>query len=371
MNKLKRSVLQEAHDEHKLVTVDLYSRKNYRGFVKSIHDKSIILQLINETGMSNGVKRVRFSSIQSVETKRKTLEKIERTSFENNCDKICPIVSFDLQKFNEKIESLKSGNVIVSVYFNAEDYYSGTIVGYKESEITLLYLDEYDNKCDGVSIIKKECIENIVARGRKADLPLMQIDTAATIVDILQHANANHILIGLKTTVVDWGELIIGYIYSVDEEHVAIHEIDEYGRLIGLTRFKICEIQSVDYGSRYIGYLGTLANNKNSIDEAGRITIWERGNNMIDILHLATTENEIVSLYTDEYTYLCRIYTIGKYEIIVQLVDYDGSFDGICCININDIIGIRRNGLPEQRAMKLLKLNLIKNRKSQVDSKTN
>jgi hypothetical protein len=171
---------------------------------------------------------------------------------------------------------------------------------------------------------------------------------------IIENALKNKQLIGVNTIDLEWDESIIGFIIKIDETSFDIHEIDEYGRLIGCTSLRFESIVKLEYGDRYQNRLAFLHENATSFDPNFRNTYWLESESLCERLNNAKLEKSIVTLFFDDNEYATGfIESVNENITMFKNVGSEGDEDGYSCFKTDNILGFRVNDLNEQR-IKLL-----------------
>lgn len=174
---------------------------------------------------------------------------------------------------------------------------------------------------------------------------------------ILKEMVKKNTLIGIRTNNLDWDETIVGFINSIEETCFTINEIDKYGLLIGSTIIKIEDVINIDINDRYLKRLKYIYDNKSIFNYNDRTTIWGTGDELIKYFKLLFEKKSITTFFYDEEDYLTGI--LMKYDkkyIKIMCVGDEGDEDGISYYPIDKLIGLRYDGIEEQR-IKLLYQN--------------
>ncbi len=174
---------------------------------------------------------------------------------------------------------------------------------------------------------------------------------------LLINALQTRTLIGIRTTMLEWGKRIIGFIDEVAGDYCVINEIDEYGFFIGKPHIHFGDIVNIDIDDPYQKRLMFLHRHKDAFDIDARLTIWEKGAKLIPYFDELIKSGSIVTLFFDEDDYLTGC--LSEYsdeELVIDCVGSDGDEDGRSCYPIDKIIGLRYNGIEEQK-IKLLRDN--------------
>lgn len=167
---------------------------------------------------------------------------------------------------------------------------------------------------------------------------------------ILQQALKEKTLIGVRTSLEDWDEVIIGFLVHLDESFLTINEIDENGYLSGNTIIKIDSIISLDYNDRYQKRLKCIYEKHSTFKPNEQITIWKEGSELIIHFKNLIESKKIATFYFDEENYVLG--TLIKYDqefIQIKNIGREGDEDGISCLHIDKLIGIKYDGIEEQK----------------------
>ena len=170
----------------------------------------------------------------------------------------------------------------------------------------------------------------------------------------LKKALKDKSLIGIRTHSQDWGESIIGFIVKMDETSFLINEIDEYGSYIGTTSIEIEDVINIDVDDRYQKRLTFIHDNVLTFNINNRITVWKEGQMLIPYFNDLIENKTITTFYFNEDDYATGV--VLKYDeaqIMINNIGSEGDEDGISCHYIDRLIGLRYNGLEEQK-IKLL-----------------
>lgn len=176
---------------------------------------------------------------------------------------------------------------------------------------------------------------------------------------VLENALKERSLVGIRTQAQDWDESIIGFIIKKEESSIVVKEIDEYGKLIGNTSIEILEIIAIDVKDRYQIRLAYIHENETFLNADSRVTIWKSGSSLINQLAELLKSKEITTFYFDEDNYAIGI--VLDYDeryLKINSIGSDGLDDGISYHLIDDLSGLKFNGLEEQKIKLLLNSSL-------------
>jgi hypothetical protein len=171
---------------------------------------------------------------------------------------------------------------------------------------------------------------------------------------VLESAIRDGILIGLRTDDQESDESIIGFGTELKESMLTLNEVDEYGSLIGKTVIHINSIISIDLRDRYQERLQFIHDQKSNFDPNKRVTQWGSGSELITSLGFLTEEKIISTFFfeNDEYS-VGYLESYNSETFLINNIGLEGDDDGTSCYLIDRLVGIRYNGLEEQK-IKLL-----------------
>jgi len=176
---------------------------------------------------------------------------------------------------------------------------------------------------------------------------------------ILEKTMKNKSIIGIRTISQEVGESIIGFIIKFDESSFTINEIDEFGFFIGYTIIEIENIINIDVNDRYLKRLMFIHNNSKNLNINERITVWKEGFKLLPLLKEIKRDQKITTFYLNDDEYVVGyILKIDDGQIEINNIGREGDEDGISYHFINNLIGVRLNGLEEQK-IKLLYENRV------------
>lgn len=157
-------------------------------------------------------------------------------------------------------------------------------------------------------------------------------------------------LIGIRTTLINWDELIIGNIIKLDDVSFNINEIDEYGVYIGVTIINIEDLTHIVYQDSYLQQLKILSENNTHFDINKRVTVWSDEKNYQYYFSTIKEQKKIATFFLEEDNYVTGIITDYNDDyFLIEEIGSNGEKDGYSCYLVRDLIGIRYNGLQEQK----------------------
>ncbi len=171
---------------------------------------------------------------------------------------------------------------------------------------------------------------------------------------LLEKAIKERTLIGIRTSMIEWDESIIGFIVDLDESYFTINEIDEYGFPIGNTQIAIEDVISINIDDRYQKRLKYVYDNNSMFDVNRRVTVWKEGEKLIPNLKELAESKQIATLFLSDDNYIIGcILKYDKTHVMIKNVGSEGDEDGVSYHPINEFIGLRYNSIKEQK-IKLL-----------------
>lgn len=102
--------------------------------------------------------------------------------------------------------------------------------------------------------------------------------------DLLLEAKNKSRLIGLRTKNMDFEESLIGFVHELNDGRVIIQEIDQYGKIEGLTSIDLKDILSVDYDDRYQKRLLCIFSNKELLDAEKKVIVYGNPEELVEIV---------------------------------------------------------------------------------------
>jgi hypothetical protein len=167
---------------------------------------------------------------------------------------------------------------------------------------------------------------------------------------LLENAFKDKSLIGIRTNVLDRGESIIGFIVELEESFFTINEIDEYGLFIGNTIIAIEDIVNIEINDRYQKRLKFIYDNSSTLNPNNRITIWKEGTELVAHFKTLIENKKITTFYFDEEDYVIGIILkFDKEYVMLNNIGIEGDEDGTSCYPIDKLIGLRYDGIEEQK----------------------
>lgn len=161
-------------------------------------------------------------------------------------------------------------------------------------------------------------------------------------------------LIGIRTNAQDWDEVIIGFVVELNEHTFIINEIDQIGQLIGNTTLEMENIISIEYNDRYQKRLQYIFENHSKFNINNQVTIWKEGSALISYFNDLVKSKKIITFYFDEDNFVIGILlNFDEDNVIIKNIGTEGDEDGESCYLIDHLIGIKYDGIDEQK-IKLL-----------------
>lgn len=147
---------------------------------------------------------------------------------------------------------------------------------------------------------------------------------------------------------------IIGYVTNIDEEHFTVEEVDKFGNTNGSTTYAIAKIANLSLDNWYLRSLQIIICNRDKLNEEKRITIHKDGKKLLSEIEYLKVNEIIVMLFFEEDQYeLGFILDYDENFILLKDVGQDGCVLGITCYQLNEVVGLRYNGLGEQKTRML------------------
>ena len=172
--------------------------------------------------------------------------------------------------------------------------------------------------------------------------------------NLLLKAYEQQKIISINTDDIEWDESIIGYIAEIDDTYFTLNEIDEYGIFIGYTTFAISNVNYVQPDDWYMRNLQIMHENQSSFNPNLQVTIWKIGKDLIPHLGILKGNEKITKFFFEDDNFVIGIVLDSDDDfLLIKNIGQDGKEEGITCYRINDIIGLRYDGLSEQK-IKLL-----------------
>jgi len=149
---------------------------------------------------------------------------------------------------------------------------------------------------------------------------------------------------------------VIGYITEVNDECFTIKEINRYGNADGSTIYNVDRIKNISLDNWYLRNLQIIIDNHNKLNRDNRVTIHKNGKEL-DAHFKNLKEKEIMTMlffnFKEDDFELGIILDYDEDCILFKRIGEDGYELGITCYRLNDITGLRCNGLDEQRTQLL------------------
>ena len=174
--------------------------------------------------------------------------------------------------------------------------------------------------------------------------------------EILKKTKENKTLIGIRINQDDWDEILIGFIYFLDTNYIIIDEIDENANSMGRTKIAISQILRIDLDDRYQNRLKFIYDNRNKISSDKQITILDTSKELLKNVDFLIKKKLICTLYFDENQYITGIILQKKLgHILVKNIGKQGDEEGVSCYMLDSLIGLKYNGIDEQKITLLYK----------------
>jgi len=143
---------------------------------------------------------------------------------------------------------------------------------------------------------------------------------------------------------------IIGYITEVDDVYFTIKEINKFGNADGISIYPVEKIKNISLDNWYLRNLQVIINTNSKLNQDNRVTIYKNGKELNPYFR-NLKENKIMTMLffkEDDYE-LGIILDYDENFISFKDIGQDGVELGITCYRLNDITGLRYNGLGEQK----------------------
>jgi len=168
--------------------------------------------------------------------------------------------------------------------------------------------------------------------------------------NILKTAFEQKKLVDINIYELEDEDSIIGYITEINDKSFKIKEIDKFGYFDGNTIYSVDKIKNISLNNWYLNGLQIIINNVNKLNQDNRVSIHKNGKELIS--HFKNLkEKEIMTMLffkKDDYE-LGIILDFDENYLLFKDIGQDGIELGITCYCIDDIIGLRYNGLGEQK----------------------
>ncbi len=177
---------------------------------------------------------------------------------------------------------------------------------------------------------------------------------------ILELANKENELIGVRTYSLELDEVIIGFVSQIEEDFFVLKEIDENVSFVGKTTIYLEDVITLFYKDRYQKRLKFLLDRKDDITIGEQTLIYAVGNQLLNNLKEILEKKNLTTFYfKDEHFATGILIELNKEHILIKNIGLEGDEDGVSCYLIDDLCGLRYNGFDEQK-LSLLYNNEIK-----------
>jgi len=168
--------------------------------------------------------------------------------------------------------------------------------------------------------------------------------------NILQTAYKQKKIVDINIYEPEDEDSIIGYITEINGECFTIQEIDRFGNLNGSTIYAVDRIKNISLDNWYLLGLQIIIDNNDKFNQDNRVTIHKKGKELTSLFK-NLKENEIMTMlfFTEDNFELGIILDYDKNCILLKDIGQDGIQLGTTCYQLKDIIGLRYNGLGEQK----------------------
>lgn len=167
--------------------------------------------------------------------------------------------------------------------------------------------------------------------------------------DLLLEAKNKSRLIGLRTKNMDFEESLIGFVHELNDGRVIIQEIDQYGKIEGLTSIDLKDILSVDYDDRYQKRLLCIFSNKELLDAEKKVIVYGNPEELVEIVRDCITNKNMIKLLFTNKNYATGIpIAVDSSHILIHSIGWEGDDDGLSAYSFSEIIGVQYNSIEEQ-----------------------
>ena len=167
--------------------------------------------------------------------------------------------------------------------------------------------------------------------------------------DLLLEAKNKSRLIGLRTKNMDFEESLIGFVHELNDGRVIIQEIDQYGKIEGLTSIDLKDILSVDYDDRYQKRLLCIFSNKELLDAEKKVIVYGNPEELVEIVKDCITNKNMIKLLFTNKNYAPGIpIAVDSSHILIHSIGWEGDDDGLSAYSFSEIIGVQYNSIEEQ-----------------------
>lgn len=170
------------------------------------------------------------------------------------------------------------------------------------------------------------------------------------IVNLLKNACEQKKLVDINIYETENEESVIGYITDISDACFTIKEIDKFGNSDGSTIYPIDRIKNISLNNWYLRNLQIIIDNHMELDQDSRVSIYKKGIELISHFKYLK-ENELMTmLFFEEDNYeLGFILDYDEKFVLFKDIGQDGCVLGTTYYRLNEIIGLRYNGLGEQK----------------------
>lgn len=174
--------------------------------------------------------------------------------------------------------------------------------------------------------------------------------------DILKKTKEKKDLIGIRINEDNWDEVLIGFIEQINASTIILNEIDENGISTGYTTIPMDCILRIDLDDRYQKRLKFIYDNRKNLDSKNQVTILNNSKELIKNIDGLINRKSICTLYFDEDQYVTGIILKkDSHYLLVNNVGDQGDDEGISYYRINNLVGLKYNGIDEQKIALLQK----------------
>jgi len=168
--------------------------------------------------------------------------------------------------------------------------------------------------------------------------------------NILKNAYEQKKLVDINIYESENDDPIIGYVTAINDDFFTVNEIDKFGNYNGCTIYSVNKIKNISMDNWYIRNLKIIIDNHFNLNQDMRVTIWKSGNELIPHFQCLKEQQDIVMLFFDNEDFEIGILMdFDSDTITLKNIGQDGYELGITHYPINNICGLKYNGLGEQK----------------------
>ncbi len=149
---------------------------------------------------------------------------------------------------------------------------------------------------------------------------------------------------------------LVGYLIGLDEEYTLLQHINADGRYDGYVMISTADIYRCEYDDEYTNRIEKLYRIRGKKHEDVEL---EYGNTLIAFMNWTIKKNYVVSIQNEEENINIQglIKEINAENIVIQVINDNGEYDGITYMDISYITRIDCDSTDEQTLKLLLDEN--------------